>query len=145
MVSLLYAHNGLQNFAVQHSPVFLFLAAGQYPSASGAHPDDYVPSDVSHFRIAQEFNLNDVVSRALMENQSGYRAMGSFPALRMAYAFVETNLYIWPWENARNLTIIEYPEFITAVGLLSTLSPGSTIRSICPVLCHLKMHFQFSL
>ncbi|OQV20956.1 putative Nuclear pore complex protein Nup155 [Hypsibius exemplaris] len=96
----------------------------QSPSASGAHPDDYTPDDVGHFRITRELPISEAIARALADNQSGYRAMGCFPELSMVYAFIETKLYVWPWDNCKLITTVEYPEFITAVGLLPTWSAG---------------------
>lgn len=95
----------------------------QIPSASGAHPDDYVVSDVPHFRIAQEYQISDSIIQAMTENTSGFTAMGAFPDLKMAWATVDTKLHIWPWDSPKKITMINFPEFVTSVGLLPTWSP----------------------
>lgn len=102
--------------------LFSCIGLPQVPSASGAHPDDYIASDVPHFRTVQEYPISDFITRAINENTNGFCTMGSFPELKMAWAAVDTNLYVWPWDKYEKITTIIYPEFITAVDLLATWS-----------------------
>ncbi|XP_055332999.1 nuclear pore complex protein Nup155-like [Paramacrobiotus metropolitanus] len=95
----------------------------QVPSASGSHPDDYVASDVPHFRVSQEFPVHDVITAEINANTSGFSSLGTFPELQMAWVALDTKLYVWPWKDPAKTTCIEYPEFVTAVGLLPTWSP----------------------